>query len=250
MPWERDQEFQEEQNRTHLQQHTVGSDLFRLRLQLLLVLLFGIVVGASGTSVLWYHQFELLQTTTSYQLATLQAQQRTQLAAQAAQLRTSLAAFQAQQQLTTEFQAIVEHHHATFVFPIPERSLWEWNRSQTAADQQEYGWYVRVPETDSSYYQIGFTQWKFGSAKPSAGSLQELLRSGQSNLWKSDGTNGTMINTVDVTTELVGKQLIVHITGDDVIRQIFTQQTPIVQFTIHTPYERERQQIVPITFVN
>jgi len=205
MPWELDQQF-EAQKRMDLHQHTAGKHRFPSRFHILLVLLVGIVFGAGGISVLWYYHYQLLKTTTSAQLATLQAQQQTQLAVRQAQLRTYLAAFQAQQQLHTEFQAIVQHDRATFVFPLPERSLWEWNRTQTGAEQQEYGWYVTVPKTASSYYQIGFTLWKFGDAKPSQGSLQELLHIGQSNLWQSDGTTGTILNNVEVTTAVVGKQ--------------------------------------------
>jgi sugar lactone lactonase YvrE len=102
--------------------------------------------------------------------------------------------------------AIISQNKAEFWFPIEDiDKQWEWG---TAPDNhREHALLVEL----SSDVQIGFTKWKHSSEIPQVGTIEQLLNSGQTNIWKNssylDGSirayrkgQGVMIELTDSST--------------------------------------------------
>ena len=66
--------------------------------------------------------------------------------------------------------------------PVGRRDLWLWRVPETPDNQREYAWEVVLDSAESRGF--GFYLFKFPGAPPGSGSLHDLLRNGQRNVWE------------------------------------------------------------------
>ncbi len=80
------------------------------------------------------------------------------------------------------FTGVATPKAAAFLLGIPQRSVWEWNLPETLDDDAEYIWEVGV-KNDGREYRFGFGLYKLPGDIYRQGDLEQLLQSGQSDLW-------------------------------------------------------------------
>jgi len=62
-------------------------------------------------------------------------------------------------------------------------SQWAWCLEATQANMLEYRWVIDIAGGGSGY-EVGFSLFKFPGAHEARGSLDDLLKAGQVNVWK------------------------------------------------------------------
>ena len=68
------------------------------------------------------------------------------------------------------------------VLPVGHRDSWQWRMPATPDNRQEYAWEIRIDSAETRGF--GFYLFKFPGLPSEAGSLQQLLRSGQRSVWE------------------------------------------------------------------
>ncbi|MCK4519069.1 MAG: hypothetical protein KAU12_03010 [Candidatus Omnitrophica bacterium] len=146
---------------------------------------------------------------------------------------------------STPFRAVVSSDEARFVFPISERSEWEWNRATTRDNVEEYGWTVAVRNGEDTY-EFGFFLFKHPTAVPQQGNLDDLLMSGQASL----GSGGQLIEDAGIQVVSYDNQLIVIVRGRQNIERLFSSRPKDVIFQIVEPQKLPKRKKITVTYSN
>ena len=90
---------------------------------------------------------------------------------------------------------------AEFRIPLerPANGLWIWNRADTPDNANEYSWTVTATN-GSAQYSFGFFLYKSPESHEAQGQVQDLLKAGQSSVFKEDAEGrGGMLPNAKVT---------------------------------------------------
>lgn len=146
------------------------------------------------------------------------------------------------------YTAVVSPTEARFVFPVSAREVWQWNSSAIRDNVQEYQWQVRVDDRGRTG-SFGYALVKLPGADPAQGSLAELLRAGETGVWRP-GNPSTKIESTGVRVEPgADGQLVVRITDPATLDRWFSARPDSVTFVSQlpaqlTPYTRR----APVTY--
>jgi hypothetical protein len=106
------------------------------------------------------------------------------------------------------FTARVTTAGARFVFPVPDRPIWDWNRPTTLDNRAEYMWAVQL-DNGGRTYEFGFYRFKFAGAAPARGSLGDLLFTGQQTVAALSGSEASVLAEARISvTEESGRLLV------------------------------------------
>jgi len=117
----------------------------------------------------------------------------------------------------------------SFWFPVQNPSrIWKWGVEND--NSLEYAWWVQTNILKSKY-RFGYSKWKFTSTLAGRGSLEELLHSGQANIWEGGEDGATIIpspNGVNVLRERNGIEII--LTEERLVRAFLNEKPQRVIF--------------------
>ena len=108
------------------------------------------------------------------------------------------------------FTARVTTAGARFVFPLPDRPIWDWNRPATLDNRAEYMWAVEL-DNGGRVYEFGFYRFKFAGAAPARGSLGDLLFTGQQTVAARSGSEAAVLPEARVSVAGEPGRLIVSV---------------------------------------
>jgi hypothetical protein len=137
-------------------------------------------------------------------------------------------------QLVGKWVANVMGAKALFTFPATERQEWSWYNKETFPDVLEYGWEVRIVNSDSGY-SFGPSLFKFSDAEgPVKGSLSELIGVCQHDLWKLSEDGGESIGSYG-QTKVTENKVHLMVTNKTLIDYLLESKPVHVEMSITTP---------------
>jgi len=116
-----------------------------------------------------------------------------------------------------------------FVFPIEDMErAWKWGVSP--ANYCEYSWMVTI-NGDDAKYQVGLSYFN-PDAIPQSGSFDQLLATGQADVWKleADGNGASYVEGVRVNCESKGDTLRITVENKAWIKRLFGKEPKSVRF--------------------
>jgi hypothetical protein len=116
-----------------------------------------------------------------------------------------------------------------FAFPINDIDrVWKWGVSP--ANHCEYSWMVTIKGDDATY-QLGLSYFN-PDAFPQSGTLDQLINTGQANVWKleADGSGASYIDGVQVNCDTEGNTLLITIDDKKWIKKLFGHSPKSVRF--------------------
>jgi len=126
---------------------------------------------------------------------------------------------------------------AEFRIPLqrPANEVWTWNRADTPDNANEYTWTVTA-RSGTAQYSFGFFLYKFPDSRETSGQIQELLKAGQSSVFKEDAEGrGEMLPDAKVKVTVEGEAILVRITDPSLVRLIFRDHPETVAIHSRTP---------------
>jgi hypothetical protein len=146
------------------------------------------------------------------------------------------------------FQATVSPAKAQFTLPIPHRDTWEWRRSDTPDNRQEYAMDVTV-NNNKQDYKFGFYLFKKPGSSPMRGDLAALLKAGQQSLFLSqpDGRY-SLVKDAKITVRAEKDSVVISIEGKENIERLFSSRPEKVRFTLEIPEERKVSSSAPVAY--
>lgn len=127
--------------------------------------------------------------------------------------------------------ATVLSDKCVFTFPIEDiERVWKWGTSP--ANHCEYSWMVTVKGDDATY-QLGFSYFN-PDAFPQSGTFDELLSTGQANVWEleADGSGASYVEGVRVNCQSEGNALRITIDNKKWVKELFGGAPKSVRFEI------------------
>lgn len=149
-----------------------------------------------------------------------------------------------------DFLALVSPQRAAFVFPVEEQAVWEWQLPTTPIGAPEYEWSV-TGLTEGRKYSLGFSRYQFTrSVGIYSGTLDDLLRAGQSTFWLETEEGGMRADTaVDVAVERETGQIVVSLGDSLLIRRLFSSRPDSMSFWTSYPGTPRTEHTVPIRYL-
>ncbi len=116
-----------------------------------------------------------------------------------------------------------------FTFPIEDIER-EWKWGVSPANQCEYSWMVTVKGSDTTY-QLGFSYFN-PDAFPQSGTFDELLSTGQANVWaiEADGSGASYVDGVRVNCRSEGNALLITIDNRKWLKELFAHAPQSLRF--------------------
>lgn len=130
----------------------------------------------------------------------------------------------------TAASATVSAQLGRFYFPIKDITRqWEWQAAQHM--ELEYKWSVTLRLKDETY-QVGFSRFCFRPKGKNVGTFEQLIASGQVNIWKvnADNTASQEQSLKGVTAKQQGDGLLIQLTEPKLLAQLLAQKPATVGF--------------------
>jgi hypothetical protein len=146
------------------------------------------------------------------------------------------------------FAASVRSGLGQFYFPIENIDRqWEWQASP--ANILEYSWIVVVP-LDDGVYKFGFNRFCFQPRAKSVGTFEQLLATGQVNIWKEnpDGSFSVQEDLRGVKAKRHGNGLLVELIEPRLLEKFLARRPAIVHFTTGYALYPQKDQEVKVVY--
>lgn len=137
---------------------------------------------------------------------------------------------------------------AEFKIPLqrPANGVWIWNRTGTPENAGEYSWTVTA-KSGTGQYSFGFYLYKFPGSHETRGQVQDLLKAGQTSVFKVDAEGqGELLPDAKVAVTVENEAILVRITNPDLVRLIFRDHPETV--AIHSRTPEADYQVVRVTY--
>jgi hypothetical protein len=136
-----------------------------------------------------------------------------------------------------EFTARVTSAGARFVFPVPDRRIWEWNRPTTLDNRAEYMWAVQL-ENGGRAYEFGFYRFKFAGATPARGSLGDLLFAGQQTVAARSGLEAAVLAEARISVAEEPGRLVVSVEDPKTLQLLLSDRPRRALFKVEVSGEK------------
>ncbi len=131
--------------------------------------------------------------------------------------------------------AIVRGETAEFLFPLPNRQTWTWNRKETEDNNQEYSWDISLTETDpKGTYNFGVYLFKYPNSQEVTGSVDKLISYAQTSVWDQ---SLSLRKDLIVQSTVQDQKLILKVSDKKTFSELFSQKPTIAHCRVRTPYE-------------
>jgi hypothetical protein len=130
------------------------------------------------------------------------------------------------------YLAEVSPKEARFEIPVPQRARWEWHRSSTKDNAQEYRFDIMV-QNGATEFTFGFYVWKRKGASEKSGNLSDLIRAGQKSTFETTGPRmRSLVPDADVEVRERGDRVEIRVKGIDNVARLFSERPPEVTVTM------------------
>ena len=102
--------------------------------------------------------------------------------------------------------------------PIVHKNEFIWNADKTPDSTLEYACMVKLGN-----YEFGFSQFK-GGDKEERGTMQELLKKGQVDLWKLENGGGEVLEKYRVSVSYNQPHIVIQIKDKDALKLLFAKK--------------------------
>jgi hypothetical protein len=136
---------------------------------------------------------------------------------------------------------------ARFVFPLPLRREWEWYQTTTADRSREYRFSVALQNRDQGY-ELGFFLFKPPGAKPTRGSVDALLRAGQTSVAAVVGGRTSVLPDARARLRVATTRLMLVVDDQKTLRLLFSDRPNHATFNIDIPGEDTTTKQVTIAY--
>ena len=149
---------------------------------------------------------------------------------------------------TSQFSAVVSKNEALFTMPVQNRTKWQWRLPTTEDNQQEYRMDVTV-KNEGKQYTFGFYLWKRAGASSGAGSLNDLISTGQKSLFeRTEAGRMSIVREADVSVKTKDDRIAISLKGNKDLQRLFSSAPKEAVFKIKYPNEPEIVQTIPIVY--
>jgi hypothetical protein len=100
---------------------------------------------------------------------------------------------------------------------------WQWYLPKTAGNALEYAWLVAL-ENESQVYRLGFSLFKPPGASPRKGSLADLLRAGQVDIWKTRDQKLELVDGARAEVSLSADRLPLIVRDEKTLQLLFSEK--------------------------
>lgn len=148
------------------------------------------------------------------------------------------------------FTATVTADELSVSFPIDdasEFSYWQWNLPETQNNAIEYQFTAMIA-SDNISYEFGYYHFKLRNAALSSGNFNELIRSGQTSIFRVVDGSGERINEGKVVTRIENGALIITFSRSESLHRILSFRPKDVQVTVLAPNRSVVKQYVAIIY--
>ena len=138
--------------------------------------------------------------------------------------------------------------YAEFQIPFqpPANGVWTWNRTDTPDNAGEYSWTVTA-KNGTGQYSFGFYLYKLPGSRETRGHMQDLLRAGQTSVFKEDAEGrGEILPDAKLAVTVENAAIVLRITNPDLVRLIFRDRPETA--AIHSRTPAADYQIVRVTY--
>jgi len=137
----------------------------------------------------------------------------------------------------------VTQEAAVFWFPVEDADrTWRWGHTIVGA--LEYAWWVRVSLLGKEY-ELGYSHFKAPNSNEEQGNLQELLLSGQVNVWD----NGRYVKgTGGVSAKRVGSGVAIRLTEPEFLAAFRDERPEQVLMRTHGYMLNKKDETVQVTY--
>ena len=117
-----------------------------------------------------------------------------------------------------EIECTVTKNTATIAIPIKHLEKVTWFKKSTYENSEEFACLVNINE-----FEFGFSIFK-GSQKEKTGTIEELIKDGQVNLWTIDETGGEVLEGHTFQVSYSAKEIKIIISEEKTFKLIFEHQ--------------------------
>ena len=144
-------------------------------------------------------------------------------------------------------RAIITRDEATVTIPVGRRSTWRWSLTETPENQREYQWEVVAPDMGA----FGFSLFKAPGQTPKEGTLSDLLRVGQANMWEAQPDNGgRLLPNVAVTARPTESDsaVAIQLNSAAFVRQLRATRPASVEVVTRAPFAVDQRYTVLVEY--
>jgi hypothetical protein len=132
-----------------------------------------------------------------------------------------------------ECTAYVHGQTAEFIFSLPEKQLWTWNKKETPDNLLEYTWNISLVGNDSKgTYDFGIYLFKYPNSEEVTGSIVDLISYAQTSAWDQGNRRDDLI----IKSTIQDHKLIIRVTDKKTFSKLFHQKPTIAHCRVRTPY--------------
>lgn len=127
-------------------------------------------------------------------------------------------------------------------------SQWAWCLDATPDNVLEYRWVIGIAAGESQY-EVGFSLFKFPGSHEAHGSLDDLLKAGQLNVWKVTPDGGAaVVPGATVTASVRDSLVILRLADSDLVRTLFASRPSRVRVKSRTPESSETTKEMEVQY--
>jgi hypothetical protein len=130
--------------------------------------------------------------------------------------------------------AIVQGQTAQFIFPLPEKKNWTWNKKETSQNVMEYSWQISLHRSEMpANYDFGIYHFKFHTDE-ATGSIKELIEVSQISVW--DESHKIQENLI-IEASVENERIIIKVLDKETFVKLFSSNPTIADCQVLTPYK-------------
>jgi hypothetical protein len=111
--------------------------------------------------------------------------------------------------------------------PITPEDTYKYFRNSTSDNVSEYDCDISVGQ-----YRFGFSLFKFPGSKEQKGSIETVLRSGQTTIWRTEGNSFSAVEGHGLEMRYLAPFLVAEITNPSTIDLLFKEHPPMCSFRV------------------
>ncbi len=132
--------------------------------------------------------------------------------------------------------------------PVPAHALWQWHTGEVPENTVEYEWQIYLGEPDAPRYGLGFLLFDHPHATPNEGTLSELIRAGQTNLWSLHDRRAIRHGAA-VQVEVADNGLVIRLENPVIVQELFGSRPPRVTLVVQGPGSPRNSEPVTVNYV-